>query len=125
MNDASLRFAQDWRARGHPGWWSFALHRASGIALAIFLPAHFLALGSALEGEAALDGFLRWTDQPWVRASEIVLVLLLAMHLGFGARLLLVEFGGWRRSWQPALIALALGVAAVCALSFALNLIPA
>jgi fumarate reductase subunit D len=113
----------DWRARGHAGWWAFAVHRASGLALAIFLPAHFLVLGQALTGAAALDGVLAWTEMPLVKASEVALVFLLAVHLGGGLRLLLAEFGGWRAAWQPALIAATGGVAVSCALLFALNLV--
>lgn len=88
----------------------------------MFLPAHFWALGQALTGEAALGGFLAWTDQPLVRASEIILVFLLGAHFAGGARLLFVEFSGWRAGWQPGLIAAAVGIATLCALSFALNL---
>ena len=113
----------DWRERRHAGWWAFAMHRASGLALAVFLPLHFLVLGQALTGAAALDGVLAWTDRPLVKASEIALVFLLAAHLAGGLRLLLAEFGGWRASWQPALIAVAGGIATVCALVFALNLV--
>lgn len=122
MNTAGQALKPDWRTRGHAGWWAFALHRVSGVALTLFLPAHFYVLGRALDGDAALQGFLTWTDQPLVRASEIVLVFLLAAHLAGGLRLLLVEVRGWRRAWQPALIAGIAGVAAVVALSFALNL---
>ena len=111
-----------WRARGHAGWWAFALHRLSGLALAIFLPLHFLVLGTALDGAAALDATLVWTEEPWVKASEVALVFLLAAHLGGGLRLLFVEVGGWRAAWQPALIAAAGGGATLCALLFALNL---
>ena len=39
------------------------MHRLSGLALAVFLPLHFWALGQALQGDAALDGFLRFTDR--------------------------------------------------------------
>ena len=49
----------DFRARSHPAWWAFALHRLSGVLLALFLPAHFWSLGHALEGAAALDGVLQ------------------------------------------------------------------
>jgi len=111
----------DWRARGRAGWWAFAVHRASGLALAIFLPAHFLVLGTALTGAAGLDATLVWTDAPLVKASEVALVFLLAAHLGGGLRLLFVEFGGFRAAWQPAVIATALGGATLCALLFALN----
>jgi fumarate reductase subunit D len=121
MRDTSMRSA-DWRARSHAGWWSFAVHRVSGLALALFLPLHFWVLGRALQGDAALDGFLRWTEQPFVKASEVALVFLLAVHLAGGLRLLLAEFVAWRAGWQPTLIALAGGAATLCALLFALNL---
>jgi fumarate reductase subunit D len=115
--------ATGWRNRGHAAYWAFLVHRVSGLLLALFLPVHFLALAQALRGEAALDAFLRWTQAPLVQASEITLVFLLAAHLTGGLRLLLVEFFGWRREAQNALIALAGGAAAFCALAFALNLV--
>src|SRR5204862_1976425 len=121
MIDIAIR-RNDWRARGHAGWWAFALHRVSGLGLALFLPAHFFVLGTALTGAAALDAVLAWTEQPLVQASEVVLVFLLAAHMTGGLRLLLVEFVGWRRSWQPAVMALGAGAATLCALVFALNL---
>ena len=121
MNAIAFR-RNDWRARGHAGWWAFAVHRGSGLALAVFLPAHFLVLGQALTGSAALDAVLTWTEQPWVKWSEVALVFLLAAHLCGGLRLLLVEFGGWRAAWQGALLAVAGGAAVLCALVFALNL---
>jgi len=86
----------DFRARGHPSYWTFVVHRVSGIALAIFLPLHFLALSLALQGEGALDRFLKFTDLPLVKVSEWLLVTLLGLHLMGGIRLLLIEFGPWR-----------------------------
>ena len=122
MDESTTFRRNDWRARSHAGWWAFAVHRLSGVALAVFLPLHFLALGQALNGAEALDGVLAWTDQPFVKASEVALVFLLAAHLAGGLRLLLVEFGGWRATWQPALIATVGGIAMMCALLYALNL---
>jgi fumarate reductase subunit D len=107
------------RARNHPAWWAFLVHRISGIALALFLPAHFLALGTALQGEARLDAFLRWTEQPAVIASEWGLVILLAAHLAGGLRLLALELLPWRE-WQKALAAAAAGFAILAGLVFAL-----
>jgi len=121
MNEIAIR-RNDWRACRRTGWWAFAVHRLSGLALAVFLPAHFLVLSQALNGAQALDAMLAWTERPLVKASEVALVFLLAVHLTGGLRLLLVEFGGWRASWQPALIAAAGGLATLVALLFALNL---
>jgi fumarate reductase subunit D len=50
------------------------------LGLAIFLPLHFLTLGLALDGEARLEGFLRWTDAPMVKLGEGALIFLLAVH---------------------------------------------
>ena len=69
-------------------WIAAMVHRISGLALACFLPLHFLALGLAIDGEARLDGFLRWTAKPLVKLGETVLVFLLAVHMLGGIRVL-------------------------------------
>ena len=112
----------DFRARNHPAYWAFVAHRASGVLLALFLPLHFWALGLALRGEAALDSFLRWSEQPLVKASEAALVLLLAAHMAGGLRLLALEFLAWR-DWHKGLFAAAAGVALAVGLAFLLNLL--
>jgi fumarate reductase subunit D len=115
----------DHRAHGHASWWAFWLHRVSGLLLALFLPLHFLALGQALTGPAALDGFLRFTDMPLVKLAEWGLVTLLALHLTGGTRLLLIEFGtadprsALRKNW----IAGGIGCAVAAGLAFALALV--
>ena len=86
----------DRRARGLPGYWAFVLHRLSGVGLALFLPVHFWALSRSLQGEVALNSFLRWTDTLLFKFAEWGLVCLLAAHLVGGLRLLLIEFGPWR-----------------------------
>ncbi len=110
----------DWRARNHPAYWAFLVHRLSGLALALFLPAHFWVLGQALHGTARLDGLLRWTDRPAVKLAETMLVLLLAAHLTGGVRLLMLEFLPWRH-WQKTLFAIAAGIGVLVGLVFALS----
>ncbi|HET9650776.1 MAG TPA: hypothetical protein VFP36_01230 [Usitatibacter sp.] len=105
--------------RNHTAWWAFLLHRLAGLALAVFLPAHFRVMGLALRGEAPLDAFLRWTEQPLVIAGEWILVVLLGAHLAGGLRLLALEFLPWR-DWQKTLAALAAGFAVAAGLAFAL-----
>ena len=94
------------------------VHRISGIALAAFLPLHFWALGKGLE----LDGFLRWTEQPLVKAAEWVLVVLLAAHLGGGLRVLAIEFLDWH-AWHKSLAALGAMLVVGAGLAFALALV--
>ena len=112
----------DFRARAHPAYWAFVVHRASGVLLALFLPLHFWALGQALSGEEKLESFLRWSDQPLVKFAETALVLLLAAHMTGGLRLLALEFLAWR-DWQLSLLAAAAGVSVVAGLAFLLNVV--
>jgi fumarate reductase subunit D len=112
----------DFRARNHPAYWAFAVHRASGVLLGVFLPLHFWALGQALQGETGLDTFLRWSDQPLVKLAETILVLLLAAHLAGGLRLLALEFLAWR-DWQQSLLAAAAGMTLAAGLIFLLSFV--
>ena len=82
--------------RGDRLWLAAMVHRVSGVLLAAFLPLHFLVLGRAIEGEAQLDGFLQWTKTPLVKFAETGLVLLLAIHLLGGIRVLVIENMPWR-----------------------------
>lgn len=107
--------------RGHAGHWAFLVHRVSGVLLVLFLPGHFIALGSALEGAAAFDAFLSWTELPLVKFAEWGIVLLLAAHLAGGLRVLALEFLPWR-DWQKTLAALAAATSLAVGLAFALAL---
>ena len=93
------------------------VHRVSGIALALFLPFHFWALGNALQ----LEGFLHWTQQPLVKLGEWLIVVALAAHLGGGLRVLALEFLPWR-DWQKSLAAAAAAFALAVGLAVALAL---
>ncbi|MEC5319871.1 succinate dehydrogenase [Brenneria populi subsp. brevivirga] len=89
--------------RSQKGYLAFIGHRLSGLALTLFLPAHFLALGLALEGEARLERFIRFSDMPLVKAAEWGLVVLLCLHVSFGLRLLALETLNWRHPRQARL----------------------
>ncbi len=106
--------------RNHATWWAFALHRVSGLLLALFLPVHFYVLGLALEGEAKLDGFLVWSQLPMVKLAEAGLIILLALHLTGGVRLLALEFAGWRDR-QKTLGAVSGGLSFAAGLLFLIN----
>ena len=93
------------------------VHRLSGLALAIFLPLHFLTLGLALHGEARLESFLRWSDQPLVKLAESGLVFLVLVHMFGGLRLLVIENLDWRDG-QKQLATIAAAVSAVIAFIF-------
>jgi len=101
----------------HPSYWVAIVHRVSGIALSVFLPLHFYALGNALQ----LDAFLAWTEQPLVKLGEWAIVLALAAHLSAGLRVLVLEFLPWRQ-WQKGLAGAAAALTIAVGLAFALSL---
>lgn len=98
--------------RREPLWRAAMIHRMSGLALAGFLPLHFLAMAIALDGETSFDRFLRWTDQPLFKAAETILIGLLAVHLLGGIRVLVIE----NLAWRPRQKQLAMGAIAVAVL---------
>ena len=108
--------------RNQPLWYAFILHRISGVALAIFLPAHFYILGLALNNPETLDGMLHWAENPLVKIAEFGLVFLLAVHLFGGLRLMALEFLDWEPR-QKTLAAAAVAIAFFVALVFLLRAI--
>lgn len=106
--------------RASPLWLAALVHRLSGLALAIFLPFHFLALGLAISGENRLETFLRWTDQPLVKLSEAMLLGLLAVHMLGGLRLLALENMSWRDG-QTRFALLAVAAATIVTILFLVN----
>ena len=107
--------------RQHASYWAFIVHRVSGIALSLFVPLHFWALGHALEGEAGLQGLMSWSQQPTVKIGEWLIVVALAAHLGGGLRVLALEFLPWR-DWQKSLAAAAAALTLGVGLALALAL---
>ncbi len=103
--------------RNHPGYGAFVAHRVSGVLLALFLPAHFLVLGLALEDADALDGFLRWTEAPLVKIAEWSLVIALSAHLAAGLRLLVIELLPWHGA-RHGLIGLGAGASLLAGIRF-------
>lgn len=98
-------------------WIAALVHRLSGLALAIFLPLHFLALGLAIGGDTKLESFLRWSDRPLVKLAEGILVFLLSVHLLGGLRVLVIENLPWTGG-QKQLATLAGAVSAIVAFIF-------
>ncbi len=96
-----------------PGFVAAILNRLSGIALAVFLPLHFLALATALRGANGLESFLTLTRNPLIRCAEWGLVTALACHLALGVRVLFIEWSGLRERTTAVVTACLAGSLAV------------
>ncbi|MDC1482307.1 succinate dehydrogenase, cytochrome b556 subunit [Ascidiaceihabitans sp.] len=108
--------------RGHPLWFSYALHRASGLGLAVFLPFHFYILSMALTQPERLDYFLHFAENPLVKVAEFGLVFGLAIHMFGGLRVLAMEWLPWSDN-QKTLAAAALAVSFLISVTFFLKAI--
>ena len=102
-------------------WIAAMVHRVSGVLLACFLPLHFWVLGLAIQSEARLDGFLKWTQSPLVKFAEAGLVALLAVHLLGGLRVLVIENLPWRDG-QKRMATWVMSIASALAAIFLLRL---
>jgi fumarate reductase subunit D len=102
------------------GFVAAMLHRLSGIALAAFLPLHFLAIATALNGADALDAFLAITRQPLIEFLEVGIVVALTIHMTLGLRVLAIEFIDFREKTLTA-ISVCLAVVFAVGLILALN----
>ena len=103
-----------------PGFLAALLHRLAGIALAVFLPIHFLALATALNGADAFDSFLKVTAHPLLKFSEGAIVVALALHMALGLRVLALEFLPVRERSRVA-VSLCLAAGFAVGLLFLLN----
>jgi fumarate reductase subunit D len=103
------------------GFIAAMLHRLSGVALAIFLPLHFLALATALQGAKALDSFLTLTRNPLVEMAEFGLVAALVLHMTLGLRVLAIEFFDFREK-TATIVSVCAAAACAAGLVFVLNL---
>ena len=79
-------------SRRKPGFLAALLHRLSGVALALFLPLHFLTLGTALAGADRMESVLALTQNPVIKLAEWGLVTALALHMALGLRVLAIEW---------------------------------
>jgi len=103
-----------------PGFVAALVHRLAGLALSIFLPIHFVALATVLNGADALDSFLSLTNTPLIKFAEFALVTALAIHMALGLRVLAIEFLAVRERTAAA-VSLCFGAGFAVGLVFLLN----
>ena len=110
--------------RSHKSYVAAMGHRLSGLALVLFLPFHFLLLGTALDGAVGLDQALALTHNPLAKIAEWGLVVLLVLHLAFGMRVLMLEFTAYpdHRARLPRYVAAGFTVALLVGVVFLLRL---
>ena len=74
------------------GTLSWLAHRATGVALALYLIPHFVSIHSAQGGPQALDTTLAGYRGPLFKAAELLLIGVVAFHGFNGLRIVALDF---------------------------------
>jgi succinate dehydrogenase / fumarate reductase cytochrome b subunit len=103
------------------GSWAFILNRLTALGLTFYLGLHLIVLHRLVQGPAAYDAFLVFSQSLLIKIGEVVLIAAVVFHGLNGIRLTLHAFGIGIR-YQKRLFALALAGTALASILFALRL---
>ena len=78
--------------RGGQGQWSWALHRATGVAVLMFLLVHVLDTALVAAGPELYDRVIGTYHNPIFRLMEIGLAVAVLFHALNGLRIILIDF---------------------------------
>lgn len=78
--------------RGHPGQWSWILHRITGVAIILFLFAHVVDTAVIGWGPEAYNRVIEAYHNPVIRLLELGLVTAVLYHSINGLKITLVDF---------------------------------
>jgi succinate dehydrogenase / fumarate reductase cytochrome b subunit len=92
------------------GMWAWMLHRASGVALALYLPLH-LYVTSSLHDPAYFNKVMAFVSQPLFKLGEIALLGAIIYHSLNGIRIVYIDWlGGTRKHDKFFYVLVAIGV---------------
>jgi succinate dehydrogenase / fumarate reductase cytochrome b subunit len=103
--------------KGHPGQYSWILHRITGVAIILFLFMHVVDTALIGWGPEAYDRVLRAYQNPIVHLLELGLVIAVLYHSINGFKITLIDF-------FPRLVTYIRGISLAAAIVFALTAIP-
>jgi succinate dehydrogenase / fumarate reductase, cytochrome b subunit len=78
--------------RGHPGQWSWVLHRITGVGIILFLFAHVVDTAVVGWGPEAYNRVVSVYENPFVRILELGLVAMVLYHSFNGVKIMLIDF---------------------------------
>lgn len=78
--------------KGHPGQWSWLLHRVTGVGIILFLFAHVVDTAVVGWGPQAYNRVVSVYENPFVRVLELGLVAMVLYHSYNGVKIMLIDF---------------------------------
>ncbi len=87
--------------RGREGQWAFILHRASGVALALYLFLHVIDISLVMFGpDGPFNAFLAFYHQWPFRIGLVLIMAGVVYHALNGLRIIIMDFTQWGVRWQ-------------------------
>jgi succinate dehydrogenase / fumarate reductase cytochrome b subunit len=105
------------RYKGHPGQYSWILHRITGVAIILFLFMHVVDTALIGWGPEAYERVLTAYQNPFIHLLELGLVIAVLYHSLNGLKITLIDF-------FPRLVTHITGISLATAAVFALTAIP-
>ena len=110
--------------RGREGQWAFLLHRASGIAIALYLFMHVVNISLAMFGpEVANRAMVMFHSWPF-RFGLLALGAGVVYHALNGLRIILMDFTGWGVKRQRELWYLVMILSVLIFIAFSIKIVP-
>ncbi len=78
--------------KGHPGQWSWLVHRVTGVAIILFLFAHVVDTAVIGWGPGAYNKVIAAYENPYVRLLELGLVAAVLYHSFNGIKITIIDF---------------------------------
>jgi succinate dehydrogenase / fumarate reductase cytochrome b subunit len=103
--------------KGHPGQYSWILHRVTGVAIILFLFMHVIDTALIGWGPEAYERVLTAYQNPFIHLMELGLVIAVLYHSLNGLKITLIDF-------FPRLVTHITGISLATAAVFALTAIP-
>ena len=110
----------DPRAR-QAGYLAFILNRLSALGLTVYLGLHLVVLNKLAQGADAYDEFVQFSQLPWIKVGEVILIAAVVFHGLNGIRLTVHAFGAGIR-YQKQLFLLAIAVTVLVSALFVVRL---
>ena len=110
--------------RGREGQWAFMLHRASGIAIALYLLIHVVNISLAMFGpEVANRAMVMFHSWPF-RFGLLALGAGVVYHALNGFRIILMDFTGWGVRYQRQLWYTTMVLSVLIFVAFSIKIVP-
>ena len=103
------------------GYLAFILNRLSALGLTLYLGLHLVVLNKLAQGGQTYDDFVQFSQLPFIKAGEVILIAAVVFHGLNGLRLTVHAFGAGIR-YQKQLFYLAIALAAFVGILFILRL---